>query len=334
METIDREALSARLSPEQLVRGAGGVSYRAQQLALVTMVGREQPLPTPLRNARIESVLVHARALAWFFLPPTNADDDNLRAAHYSAQIPLPGPSLTEVYQRIKQAASKQLAHELVGAKGREPHPGQWPLPEIAVILTRSLVGFVEALADESPERAGWFCPRPSETYNALITTNPLVPPTPFSEHQRVRHLTKKAQAFLAEDTPVPATEAVGHARQHTERVDDGSWYRERWTRRAVDVTRLRTAHTDFRKLPITKGELMADILSRNQGKIDLGDFPEADRIKARANELPAVMIERDDAGELFVADGQCRVLSALWHHIETVDAYIYHRRGLRDLPS
>ena len=95
----------------------------------------------------------------------------------------------------------------------------------------------------------------------------------------------------------------------------------------------LRTPHSDFRGVPLTKGERFVDILERSRNEILTRAFPEAERIMAGGNP-PAVMVERDDAGELFVADGQCRVLAALWHHVDRLEAYVFHRQGVRPLPT
>lgn len=100
-----------------------------------------------------------------------------------------------------------------------------------------------------------------------------------------------------------------------------------------MKVATLRTAHSDFDGVPITKNERMSSILMRHRSKIITGSFPRSQQIVADGL-APAVMVERDDAGELFVADGQGRVLSALWHDVEYIEAYVFSRPGTRVLPE
>ncbi len=131
---------------------------------------------------------------------------------------------------------------------------------------------------------------------------------------------------------PVPASEACAHALEHTKGPLDEFWQKEQWSKGPVEVVLLRTAHPDFDGVKLTKNERMADILDRSRGDILAETFPRAGRIKA-GGDIPAVMLESDDTGELFVADGQGRVLTALWRSIERIDAYVFHRPGVRPLP-
>jgi hypothetical protein len=128
---------------------------------------------------------------------------------------------------------------------------------------------------------------------------------------------------------PVPASEACAHALEHTKGPLDESWQMEQWSKGLVEVALLRTANPDFDGLRLTKNERMADILERSRGDVVDGTFPRSQRIKV-GGAIPAVMIESDDTGELFVADGQGRVFTALWHGIERIDAYVFHRPGVR----
>lgn len=141
------------------------------------------------------------------------------------------------------------------------------------------------------------------------------------------------ARDTASEPTRVKAAEALAHALEHTEGPLDPSWSEEVWVRSIVSPSRLRTAHSDFRGVPITKNELLADVLNRSREDIEAGVFPEAERIRSGEEHLPAVMLEADGAGQLFVADGQCRVLCALWNGIDEIDSYVYHRPGTRELP-
>jgi hypothetical protein len=338
--TMTMDDVGRDLPPARLVRGASRLSYRAQQLSGVVLLedirGSARDRLT-INNALVESALVNARALSYFLTARVHNPKNNLHHSDYSATAwTSQSNDIMDVAEAIIGAASEFLAHASPGDPADtepEPHPGQWPLIEIAVVLTRAFGDFVEVLEKAHVDRAGWFCPRPTQTYGALIVTDPLVKRTPISDHPRVGELTQLLQARLDARRPVPSAEALDHARRHTARVDDGSWYHERWTRGAVEVGRLRTAHSDFRGAPITKQALLADVLRAHRDEIEAGTFPEADTIRTLPSAIPAVMVEVDDAGELFVADGQCRVMSGLWHQIETVEAYVYHRRGVRELP-
>ena len=131
---------------------------------------------------------------------------------------------------------------------------------------------------------------------------------------------------------PTTAALACVHALQHTDGPLDVSWKEERWFNGSVAVLALRSAHSDFDGEPITKGELMHRILNLHRSDILARNFPRSARIVAGGT-APAVMLEADDAGELFVADGQGRVFSALWHGVDVMDAYVFHRPGIRTLP-
>lgn len=340
MEVIDDAARPLPLA--RRVQGASGLAYRAQQLAHVSLLENfESATPwgwQAIVNARIESALVNARALAYFLTSGKHNYAHNLHFSDYTDSLwHNQADDFTPTAEAIIRTASRYLAHASPGDLTDtevEPHPGQWPLTEIALVITRALSDFIEVLETKHVDRAGWFCPRPTQTYDALIATDPMTRRTPRSEHPEVGELTKILHRDLDRRRPVPAAEAIAHALQHTRRVDDGGWYRQRWTRGIVEVPRLRTAQNDFRGAEIEKQQLFTKVLDANRVAIESGGFPEAERIKTRSDEVPAVMIECDDAGELFVADGQCRVFSALWHGFETVDAYIFHRRGVRERPS
>lgn len=137
---------------------------------------------------------------------------------------------------------------------------------------------------------------------------------------------------MLDDVKPATSAEAWDHALKHTEGPLDASWREERWSKGSVEVAVLRTAHTDFDGEPITKNEKMIEILNRNRRNILTGAFPRSKLIIAGGS-APAVMLEQDDAGELFVADGQGRVLSTLWNGVDYIDAYVFHRPGTRTLP-
>jgi hypothetical protein len=182
METIDPSDVSRVLTIEQLGRGAEGVGYRAQQLAHVTMLTRSQTdYPRgwqTINNARIESALIHSRALAYLLTSSTKHAKYNLSIRHYSIST---------------------WAAESISGRNSEPHSGAWPIPEIAVFLTRGLADFVEALRARFPDRAALFDERPpSQHYQRLMESDPLAAVIPISEHPDVGDLTKSLQTYLA----------------------------------------------------------------------------------------------------------------------------------------
>lgn len=133
---------------------------------------------------------------------------------------------------------------------------------------------------------------------------------------------------------PVRAAEVIAHALEHTEGPLENWWLEERWSFGCVTVARLRTAHAEFRReVPLRKHELMSGVLERHRRAILEGNFPEATRILIGGT-LPAVVLLRDGAGELFVMDGQCRVLTALWHGFEKIEVYVFDETRRRPLPD
>ncbi|MGH8951744.1 MAG: hypothetical protein ACRDX9_09990, partial [Acidimicrobiia bacterium] len=102
---------------------------------------------------------------------------------------------------RIFGAVSTHLAHPSLGDKGEEPHPGSWPLPELATVLTGGLASFVfdgeEVTGTYDP---AWFTPSPVATYRAFNDYNAF-PPTDVSDHPEVGALTRLLQGYLADIT-------------------------------------------------------------------------------------------------------------------------------------
>lgn len=131
---------------------------------------------------------------------------------------------------------------------------------------------------------------------------------------------------------PVSAVEACSYALEHTKGPLDPVWSEERWSKGMVTVASLRTAHPDFRGVPIPKESLMTAVLDQLAPSVEDGSLPTAASIKA-GFDLPAIMVAEDEAGGLYVLDGQCRVLTALWHHVETIPAYVFRERGRRQTP-
>lgn len=194
--------VSRTLSTEQLRRGAEGIAYRAEQLAYITML---PPFPRSqlalyaqaLHNARIESALVHSRALAYFLTAKKHRDDD-LHISHYSRSIWREESSkITESAEKIISAASSTLAHASIGAEDWEPHPGAWPLLEIATVLCHGLADFVAALAPRHRDRAALFDGRPESVREALVANYPGLTFTAISDHPLVGDLSRTLHTYI-----------------------------------------------------------------------------------------------------------------------------------------
>jgi hypothetical protein len=100
------------------------------------------------------------------------------------------------------------------------------------------------------------------------------------------------------------------------------------WSRAIIKTTRLRTIHGDFHEpgadWPLDKERLMTDNLESVRDQIDVGTWPRSDDIKAGLNGMaPPIHVEVCADGELFIIDGQRRVLTALWHGLQEVDGYV-----------
>jgi hypothetical protein len=78
----------------------------------------------------------------------------------------------------------------------------------------------------------------------------------------------------------------------------------------------------------------MTAILERARVSILEGTFPEAERIASDVDELPTIQARRDKAGELFVVDGQCRTLTALWQGRDRMEVHAWQEHGVRGLPD
>ena len=202
MDTIDPADVRRVLTGEQLRRGAAGLSYRAEQLAFVTMLS---PLPRAVGergaraiwNARIESVLVHGRALSYFLRANTPAKGD-LHYTHYSKSVWSKGARrIDEIASKIIDLASTHLAHASIGKPGWEPHPGEWPLAEIAVVCCYSLRDFVLELSWKYPERAALFGDRPDQICDDIGAQFPGLQRTRISDHPEVGDLSSSLQRFI-----------------------------------------------------------------------------------------------------------------------------------------
>jgi hypothetical protein len=133
----------------------------------------------------------------------------------------------------------------------------------------------------------------------------------------------------MSDRRKVPADEAY---RAH----DDGSnagngklsdgYYDRNWSRAFVEVRALRTAHGDFHGAawPLGKEHLLHDCLESVRSAIEAGTWPSTDQITTRpSGDLPPIHAERCSNGQLYVIDGQLRVLTALWNGLVELDAYV-----------
>jgi hypothetical protein len=184
-------------SRPQLENGANGIAYRAEQLAGIaslvlpraTFQGDPRDVTT-ISNALVESALVNARALGWFF---TRTSDINMAmfAPNWTDDV-------VAIAGEIVTPVSRHLGHATTGDNAGEPHPGLWPITELAVVLTGGLARFVDALDPNSAtyDRA-WFTPSPRDTYGELMKLDVLAVRTLRSANPSVRELTVALQQFV-----------------------------------------------------------------------------------------------------------------------------------------
>lgn len=98
------------------------------------------------------------------------------------------------------------------------------------------------------------------------------------------------------------------------------------WSRALVKVRALRTAHGEFHgtEWPLGKEHLLHDCLESVRSSIEAGTWPCAQRITTRpSGELPPIHAELCSNDQLYVIDGQLRVLTALWNGLVELDAYV-----------
>lgn len=100
------------------------------------------------------------------------------------------------------------------------------------------------------------------------------------------------------------------------------------WSKAFIETARLRTTSGDFHEpgvlWPLGKERLMTDNLESVRDQIDEGTWPHSDDIKAGlVGAAPPIHVEMCADGELFIIDGQRRVLTALWHGVQEVEGYV-----------
>lgn len=208
MEAIDPSDVRKVLTEEQLRRGAEGITYRVQQLVWGTLVLDLQPYHQQVprsqegrvlttNNALVESGIVHARSLA-YFLRDRNPKRGDLHYTHYSKSAWRDSAErIDPIATHIIEQTSRRLSHTTIGGREWEPHPGDWPLPEMAVLLSRGLADLVEALGEKYRDRALLFGETPLFEYENIRLGLPTLR-TPISDHPEVGNLTKALQEHLA----------------------------------------------------------------------------------------------------------------------------------------
>jgi hypothetical protein len=145
--TVDRMETGATNRPTltQLQRGAEGICYRAQQLGNAALIAYTWKMPDSIskpvkefiNNCRIEAALVNARALTDFLAPRQRK-----QYLHHSLYADWESDIPADVTGRMFGSISAHLSHPSLGDKEEEPHPGHWPLLEMAVILLGGLARF------------------------------------------------------------------------------------------------------------------------------------------------------------------------------------------------
>lgn len=180
---------------EQLRVAASGLSYRFQQLVGTTLLTR---LPWPssapeyrvVSNARIESALVNARAISYLLIP--KPDKGSVHFSHFEENWQHP---VSESARTVLGPVSQYLAHPALRSLDRLMHPGEWPLPELALVLGTGFADLVESWTAAAPWDESWFQPDPRVEVSRLRQSN--LTPTPLSSHPDVARLTEALQAYL-----------------------------------------------------------------------------------------------------------------------------------------
>lgn len=114
--------------------------------------------PQPVRNALVESSLIHLRSLAGFLLFDPKQQDrhpktvNDVRPSWYRSGAPwMPGKESEQALRNLHDAVSQTAAHGVI-PEGLE-HPGRWPTAEALLFVGHELRNF---LADSRTD-ADWF---------------------------------------------------------------------------------------------------------------------------------------------------------------------------------
>lgn len=182
----------------QLSQAAGGISYRAQQLAHAVVLVRAgfsrflaPGVSETVQNALVESALTNARAMAYFLAPrPKNND---VHFSHYSSTWVTP---LSDVHGVIIGVVSEHLSHSTLGSPEGRMHPGEWPLTELAQALLGPMADLVTHLGVVNPDYEVWFRPSPSGPYDMVVDLSwPEV--DTVDRNEKVQMLTARLQSHL-----------------------------------------------------------------------------------------------------------------------------------------
>lgn len=100
------------------------------------------------------------------------------------------------------------------------------------------------------------------------------------------------------------------------------------WSKAFIKTARLRTISGDFHEpgvvWPLGKERLMTDNMESVRDRIEEGTWPRSDDIKTGlVGAIAPIHVEMCSDGELFVIDGQRRVLTALWHGVEELEGFV-----------
>lgn len=203
----------------QLSDGARAIAYRCVQLANVaaiidqgvTITGDSAvAVSNALGPALTESALVNARSLTYFFV---SRSGDDVAARDYLARckVTFDLDTRAAIVRKVLSPVSNHLTHAKYMKRNlvvKPPNPGRWPIPELALVLVRSVADVVDKLHGEP---AAWFTPgdAPSLTtaVDALATTAAVpLEQRPVSTHPDVAGLTAALRAYL-EAAPAPTVD-------------------------------------------------------------------------------------------------------------------------------
>ncbi|HEY3670783.1 MAG TPA: hypothetical protein VGN51_07610 [Acidimicrobiia bacterium] len=204
MATDEEQRLRRTLTIAQLRDAASGLSYRALQLTGVAGMSVTRAeyatlnsfFSQTIKNALIESSLTHARALAYFFTrQPHDVHFDDIPSDWK------PRNEFVGLAKRISSPISTGHSHSQPGSPDGDPHPGEWPTVEMAVVLVGEFARFF-TLVDPTACDLAWFSPCPVDTYRSLMSTNPLAEFTVVSDNEKVASLTESLRAYLRKHGP------------------------------------------------------------------------------------------------------------------------------------
>jgi hypothetical protein len=233
----------------------------------------------------------------------TDRIDEIIKARRKAKQVVPPG--LTPAVKTARSAMDErnQLLHSLwpnEDAGWRNRPNGTEPTEYVGLAALRDVIGrLVEAV-----DGLGHYLYSPIE-------------PTPLAPMRRRKN--------------VPMHEAVD-AHDLRSNKDRGQLQEEfridAWSKAIVKTARLRTISGDFQEpgveWPLGKERLMTDNLESVRVQIEEGSWPRSGDIKhGLIGAVPPIHVEMCADGELFVIDGQRRVLTALWHGVEEVEGYV-----------